>query len=66
MPDEPFPHLDEMNAIKQMGKKMNFDVLYLALWNIVKHPLRLGIGALAIIQGYRYLMDGKTGFSLVS
>ncbi|KAI9770986.1 MAG: hypothetical protein M1840_002690 [Geoglossum simile] len=65
VPDEPFPHLNEMNVIKQMGREMNTNVLYLALWNIIMHLLLLGIGALAIAQGYRYLVGGKTGFSRV-
>ncbi|KAF3910984.1 hypothetical protein AA313_de0201454 [Arthrobotrys entomopaga] len=41
VPDQPFPHLNEMDAIKKMGKKMNRDVWYLALRNIISYPLRL-------------------------
>jgi hypothetical protein len=66
VPDEPFPHLNEINVIKKMGRKMNIDVLYMALWNIVKYPLLLGIGALAIIWGYSHWVDGKSLFSLMS
>ena len=49
VPSEPFPHLNEAESIKKMGRKMNAYVMYLAVWNIVKFPLVLGIGTLIVI-----------------
>lgn len=57
VPDQPFPHLNEADNIKKIGRKMNADVLLLALWNIGKYPLLLTvsvgacIGVLAIVRG---------------
>lgn len=66
MPVEPFPHLNENNAIKKMGREMNAYVLHMALYNMVKLPLLLGIGALAITLGYRYLGRWQGRLPLVS
>ncbi|KAK9781089.1 putative Sulfotransferase domain-containing protein [Seiridium cardinale] len=62
VPEEPFPHLNEKDDIKKLGRRMNTDVLKLAVWKIVKYPLLLGIGALVVNSSCKYLMDGETLF----
>lgn len=52
VPDVPFPHLNERDALRKTGSKMLNRVLYLALWNILKYPLLLGLGLLAARWGY--------------
>ncbi|KAI9151268.1 hypothetical protein HJFPF1_08467 [Paramyrothecium foliicola] len=43
VPAEPFPHLNEREALKKTGSKMLTDVLSLALWNVAKYPLLLAL-----------------------
>ncbi|KAK8115462.1 hypothetical protein PG984_011964 [Apiospora sp. TS-2023a] len=43
VPTEPFPYLNEREALKKTGSKMLLDVLRLALWNVIKYPLALAV-----------------------
>lgn len=65
IPEEPFPHLNEREALKEVGAKMLGDVLWKAFWNTVTAPAVLAVGCAVVYWGYRYLGENGKAFSSI-
>lgn len=57
LPEEPFPHVNERDAFKKEAAHMLGHIYYLALWNLLKYPVLLGLGVLvAMLWGDGIIM----------
>ncbi|RYO74621.1 hypothetical protein DL764_010774 [Monosporascus ibericus] len=55
VPKEPFPHLNDGKSLDGVRKKLVRDVVFSALWNILKHLLMLGVGGVTAAWIYRQI-----------